>query len=70
MSKKDVRVKATIEINLNTWIDLDDLDVDDDDLESIESAVYSVIECEARNAVIAMEYNADYTITELLVDDE
>lgn len=70
MSGKEVKVKATIEIELNTWFDLDDLGIDDDDLESIETAVYGEIEQEARAAVMAMEaYNTQYTITEVSIDE-
>lgn len=71
MIGKEVKVKATIEIELNTWFDLDDLGIDDDDdLESIETAVYGEIEQEARAAVMAMEaYNTQYTITEVSIDE-
>ena len=71
MSGKEVKVQAMIGIELNTWFDLDDLGIDDDDdLESIETAVYGEIEQEARAAVMAMEaYNTQYTITEVSIDE-
>lgn len=71
MSKKQVLVRATVEINLETWVGLEDSSVDGDYLKFMKSAVYSLIEREARNAVLAMDtFDAYYVIDEVLVNGE
>lgn len=71
MGKEQVHIQATVTLNLDTYINVNDVDIPASDMECVKDTIVNEIEDKMRRAIMAIDtFNADYTIEEVLVNGE
>ena len=71
MGKEQVHIQATVTLNLNTYINVNDVDIPAKDMECVKDIVVNEVEEKMRHAVIALDtFDTDYVIEEVLINGE
>lgn len=71
MGKEQVHIQATVTLNLNTYINVNDVDIPASDMECVKDTIVNEIEDKMRRAVMGIDtFDTDYTIEEVLINGE
>ena len=71
MGKEQVHIQATVTLNLDTYINVNEVDIPASDMECVEDTIVNEIEEKMRRAVMATDtFDTDYTIEEVLINGE
>lgn len=71
MGKEQVHIQATVTLNLDTYIKVNEVDIPASDMECVKDTIVNEIEDKMRRAVMAIDtFDTDYTIEEVLINGE
>lgn len=71
MSKEQVHIQATVTLNLDTYISVNDVDIPASDMECVKDTIVNEIEEKMYRAAMAFDtFDTDYVIEEVLINGE
>ena len=71
MGKEQVHIQATVTLNLDTYINVNEVDIPASDMECVKDTIVNEIEDKMRRAVMAIDtFDTDYVIEEVLINGE
>lgn len=71
MSKEQVHIQATVTLNLDTYINVNDVNIPASDMECVKDTIVNEIEEKMHRVAMAFDtFDTDYVIEEVLIDGE
>lgn len=71
MSKEQVHIQATVTLNLDTYISVNDVDIPASDMECVKDTIVDEIEDKMRYTAMTFDtFDTEYTIEEVLINGE
>lgn len=71
MGKEQVHIQVAITLNLDTYINVNDVDIPASDMECVKDTIVNEINEKMRRAVMAIDtFDTDYVIEEVLINGE
>lgn len=71
MGKEPVHIQATVTLNLDMYINVNDVDIPARDMECVKDTIVDEINEKMRRAVMAIDtFDTDYVIEEVLINGE
>ena len=71
MGKEQVHIQAIVTLNLDTYINVNDVDIPASDMECVKDTIVSAIEEKMRRAAMTFDtFDTEYTIEEVLINGE
>lgn len=71
MSKEQVHIQATVTLNLDTYINVNDVDILASDMECVKDTIVDEIEDKMRHTAMTFDtFDTDYVIEEVLINGE
>lgn len=71
MSEEQIHIQATVTLNLDTYIDVNDVDIPASDMECVKDTIVDEIEEKMSRAVMAIDtFDTEYVIEEVLINGE
>lgn len=71
MSKEQVHIQATVTLNLDTYISVNDVDIPASDMECVRDTIVNEIEEKMHRVAMAFDtFDTDYVIEEVLINGE
>lgn len=71
MGKEQVHIQATVTLNLDTYINVNDVDIPAGDMECVKDTIVNEIEEKMRYTAMTFDtFDTDYVIEEVLIDGE
>ena len=71
MGKEQVHIQATVTLNLDTYINVNDVDIPADDMECVKDTIVNEIEDKMIHTAMTFDtFDTDYVIKEVLINGE
>lgn len=71
MGKEQVHIQSTVTLNLDTYINVNDVDISACDMECVKDTIINEIEEKMSRAVMAIDtFDTEYVVEEVLINGE
>lgn len=71
MSKEQVHIESTVTLNLDMYINVNDVEIPASDMECVKDTIVNEIHEKMRRAVMAIDtFDTEYVIEEVLINGE